>query len=90
MRDENFEWDDNKAESNFRKHGITFEMARAAFDDPDSIDREDPDPDEGRVSRICRYGPKILVIVWTERSDRVRIISARLASTHEQRDYIRQ
>jgi len=46
MRDDEFEWDDRKAARNFRDHGITFEMARLAFHDPDCINREDPDPDE--------------------------------------------
>jgi uncharacterized DUF497 family protein len=33
MRDDEFEWDDRKAARNFREHGITFEMARLAFDE---------------------------------------------------------
>ena len=37
MRDDEFEWDDRKAARNFRDHGITFEKARVAFDDPDGI-----------------------------------------------------
>ena len=46
MRDDRFEWDDAKAASNARKHGVTFEAAREAFDDPDGIDELDDDPDE--------------------------------------------
>lgn len=87
MRDDEFEWDDVKAARNFRKHKVTFEQARTAFDDPDSVDRDDPDPDEDRVIRLCKYGDGVLVVVWTDRGDRVRIISARLANNHEHRIY---
>jgi uncharacterized DUF497 family protein len=43
MRDDDFEWDDEKAISNFAKHGVTFEQARAAFDDPNHIEVDSPD-----------------------------------------------
>jgi uncharacterized protein len=87
MRDDEFEWDDDKAASNFDKHKVTFEQARAAFDDPDGIDRDDADPHEERLSRLCRDGQRVFVVVWTERDDRIRIISARRANKHEQRTY---
>ena len=87
MQDDTFEWDDAKAASNFEKHHVTFGHARAAFDDPDSIDRDDPDPHEERSIRLCRDGQRVFVVVWTERNDRIRIISARRANKHEQRTY---
>ena len=90
MRDDEFEWDDDKAARNFRKHGVTFEEARAAFHDPDSINEDDPHPDEVRFKRLCRRGQQVFVVVWTERGDRIRIISARPASKHEQRIYFQQ
>jgi uncharacterized DUF497 family protein len=80
MRDHEFEWDDRKAARNFRDHHVTFETARLAFDDADCINREDPDPDEERFSRLCRLGHRIFVVVWTLRGSRVRIISARPAN----------
>ena len=46
-------------------------MARMAFDDPDSFDRDDPDPDEERFSRLCRLDDRIFVVVWTNRGKRV-------------------
>ena len=52
MRDGCFEWDDRKADSNLRKHGVSFEDARLAFDDPDGFDEEDDDPDEERWKRV--------------------------------------
>jgi uncharacterized protein len=90
MRDDEFEWDDRKAATNFDKHLVTFEQARAAFCDPDAINEDDPDPDEVRFIRLCRLDQEVFVVVWTERGDRIRIISARLANKHEQRTYFRR
>ena len=90
MRDDEFEWDDRKAARNFRDHGVTFETARLAFDDPDSFGRDDPDPDEERFSRLCRLDHRIFVVVWTNRGKRARIISARPATKHEQEAYFRR
>jgi uncharacterized DUF497 family protein len=63
MRDDEFEWDDAKAKRNFRDHGITFELAKAAFSDPDCIDEDDPDPNEERLSRLCRLDQQVFVVV---------------------------
>ena len=90
MRDDEFEWDDRKAARNFRDHGVTFETARLAFNDPDGIDEDDPDPDEKRYNRLCGLGQRVWVVVYTERGNRIRIISARPANKHEQRTYFRQ
>ena len=46
MSDMDFEWDDAKAARNAAKHGVSFEIAREAFDDPNSIEEADPEPDE--------------------------------------------
>lgn len=43
----NFEWDENKAEANVRKHGVSFEEAKTVFDDPLYIDFYDPDHSDG-------------------------------------------
>ena len=90
MRDDEFEWHDKKAASNLREYGVAFEQARASFYDPDCINREDPDPDEERYSRLCRLDDRVFVVVWTQRGNRVRIISARPATKHEQQAYFRQ
>jgi uncharacterized protein len=90
MRDDEFEWDDRKAEENPRKHGVSFEHARAAFHDPDGIDEDDPDPHEKRFSRLCRLNREVFVVVYTERGKRARILSARVATKHEQRNYFEQ
>ena len=90
MQDDRFEWDDVKAESNWLKHGVTFEAARIAFDDPYAIDEMDTDSDEERWRRICRAPSGLLVVIHTERHHRNRIISARKANRHEQDTYHRQ
>jgi uncharacterized DUF497 family protein len=63
MRDDDFEWDDEKAASNFAKHGVIFEQARAAFDDPNHIELDDPDLHEVRFNRLCRYGQHIFMVL---------------------------
>ena len=89
MRDDRFEWDDAKAASNARKHGVTFETAREAFDDPDSVDELDDDPDEERWTLIAMTSRGLLYVVYTDRGSRLRIISAREANRHEQDRYQR-
>jgi uncharacterized protein len=90
MRDDEFEWDDRKAATNERKHDVSFELARAAFWDPLAIDENDPDPDEERYNRLCGFGDSLVVLCYTDRGDRVRIISARKANKHEQYIYQNQ
>jgi uncharacterized protein len=83
MLDDKFEWDDSKAASNLAKHGVSFELARAAYDDPLAIDEEDPDPDEERFNRLCSFDVTLVVVCYADRGDRIRIISARKANKHE-------
>jgi uncharacterized DUF497 family protein len=87
MRDDRFEWDDAKATSNRRKHGLTFEQARDAFDDPNALDEPDDDADEERWLRTAATPAGLIRVVYTERSGRIRIISARKATSHEQDRY---
>jgi uncharacterized protein len=92
MRDDEFEWDDNKATTNERDHGVTFDLARQAFEtDDDWFEFDDPDPDEAGFNRLCAVRiddvEVILHITCTERGRRIRIISAREALSHEQRTY---
>ncbi len=85
-----FEWDPEKASSNVRKHGVTFNEAATVFGDPLAITFADPDHsmDENRyltfgISRLDR----LLVVSHTERRGRVRIINARLMTRQERRIY---
>lgn len=92
MIDEDFEWDDEKATSNAEKHGVTFEQALSVFSDPFAIelldDRENYNED--RYILIGMAAVTLLVIVYTERNDKNRIISARRAEANERRFYHEQ
>lgn len=86
----NFEWDPKKAETNLGKHGVSFTEASTAFGDPLSLNMADPDHSEHEHRFIVlglsdRY--RLLVVSYTERPPRTRIISARLATRHERRLY---
>ncbi len=86
----NFEWDNKKAKSNFVKHGISFEEASTAFGDNLSITIEDPlhSNNENRLVLIGKsISCKTLVVVHLEKTDSIRIISARKATTKEYKFY---
>ena len=89
MRDDEFEWDDRKARSNLRKHGIDFVDARYVFMDDDRIDGIDDSMDYGedRSLAIGLVNGRVLAVVYTIRGDRIRIISARKADRHEEQEY---
>ncbi len=86
-----FEWDAEKARVNYRKHGIGFETATEVFDDPfavEMIDELSGDHGEERSLIIgLTKGHLILTVVYTERGDSIRIISARRATKAERDDY---
>lgn len=86
----NFEWDPNKAAANLEKHGVSFEEASTAFGDPLSLTVGDPghSDDEQRFILLgLSFQGRLLVVAHTDRGDVVRIISARLATRRERRDY---
>ena len=86
-----FEWDDKKAERNALKHGISFEMAAFAFDDPYALTLEDEkhSAHEQRQWLIGDSGKKVLIVVFTMRppGGNIRIVSARRANRRERRMY---
>lgn len=85
-----FEWDDLKARKNALKHGITFFVAAAAFDDPFYFIMDDSkhSSHEPRQWLIGDCGSGILVVVFTLRPpNKIRIITARRASRNERRTY---
>ena len=85
-----FEWDEAKAEQNLGKHGITFEEARTIFGDPFSMTIADPkhSADENRYVDIGTSATgRMLVVVYTERGGRIRIISCRRATRTERKAY---
>ena len=85
-----FEWDDKKAETNLRKHNISFEEASTVFGDDLSITIEDPlhSQDENRYILIGQsVHSRTLVVIHLEKTDSIRIISARRATKKEKRFY---
>ena len=91
LGDYKFVWDSDKAEINFKKHKVKFEDAVLVFFDENLIDDFDDlhSEDEDRIKIIGKV-EKILVVIYTERNDRNRIISARFANKQEQEDYYEQ
>jgi uncharacterized protein len=85
-----FEWDGKKAKANFRKHGVSFEEASTAFRDPLSATARDPDHSINE-DRFVTFGVssrgRLLVISHTERGQKIRIISARIATKGEREIY---
>ncbi len=91
MTEIRFEWDPAKAESNEKKHGISFQEAKTVFWDEQGLVLEDPDHRLGE-ERLILLGLsrslRLLVVVHTLRSgDVIRIISARKATRHEAKQY---
>lgn len=86
-----FEWDEDKNQINKAKHKISFEIAALVFDDPQYIEMYDFEhsKEEDRYIAIGKVGD-ILFVVFTERKDAVRLISARLATEKERRLYYDQ
>lgn len=85
-----FEWDESKARTNAAKHDVSFEEASTVFADVRSVTI--PDPAHSQVEdRFVVLGQshrrRLLVVVHTERGDRIRLISARRASRTERKHY---
>ena len=85
-----FEWDVAKAKLNLKNHGISFDEATAVFRDTLSVTITDPDhsDSENRFIDIgMSHRGQLLVVSYTERRDRIRIISARLPTPAERKSY---
>ena len=85
-----FEWDKNKAKANLSNHEVSFDEAKTVFADLLYIDFYDPDhsDDEDRyiiIGKSQRH--RILIVSYTERDNKVRLISARKATRKEREDY---
>lgn len=85
-----FEWDNNKNEHNFIKHGVDFSDAAKVFLDEKRITRENTRKDyrERRYQTIGMLNQVIMFVVYTWRSERLRLISARRAHKNERKIYI--
>lgn len=88
MNRDGFEWDD----ANYVKHGVSFDRARLVFSDPFGVAEFDDRYEYGEdgFTRVGRVEATLLFVSYTERGDRIRIISARRATKHEQDDYHQQ
>lgn len=86
----NFEWEETKAATNLRKHKVSFEEASTVFEDDLSLTGRDPDHSLGE-HRFITFGRSaanhVLAVSHTERSGKIRIISARPATRAERRIY---
>ena len=91
LGDLKFEWDSEKAAINWKKHKIKFEDATLVFLDENKIDDYDEfhSDDEERIKIIGRV-KEILTVIYTERGDVNRIISARQATKREEALYYEQ
>ena len=90
MTDLHFTWDPTKEASNRRKHGVSFDEASTLF--RNLLATVLPDPTHSRrEERLLIIGHsaagRLLLVVFTERADRIRIISARETSARERREY---
>jgi uncharacterized protein len=84
-----FEWDASKAKLNYLKHRVRFEEAVPVYRDPAAKLFDDPDHSdtEDRMILIGHSGNRLLVVSFTERHGRIRLISARRAAPREREDY---
>src|SRR3989442_1486117 len=99
---ENFEWDEDKAEKNFKKHGVSFDDAALVLSDEDGDtfhveEHDDRHTEEDRYVTTASYPDDrgiVLVIAWTDRSTEdakiTRIISARAATRGERIRYVKE
>jgi uncharacterized DUF497 family protein len=94
----NFDWDNNKNQSNIAKHGISFEEAIAIFDDPNILNYEDTrfNYEEtrfvsiGQIILVTQEKTVSIVVIHTQRNQTIRLISARKANERERKRYERQ
>ena len=85
-----FEWDPQKAAANLAKHTVSFEDAATVFGDPLGRIKSDPrhSVEEERLVLLCRSQTKhLLAVMYVDRGEAIRIISARRATRRERRNY---
>jgi hypothetical protein len=85
-----FEWDETKAASNLRKHKISFEEASTVFADDLALSGRDPDhsiEEHRHITFGMSNKDRLLAVAHTDRGNKIRIISARLATRPERKMY---
>ena len=86
----NFAWDHTKAARNLRKHHVSFQEAQSVFDDPLAANFEDNEHSDSEVREfIVGHSDqnRLLLVCFTERSEGIRLISARRVTHLERQDY---
>ena len=85
-----FEWDPAKAAANLRQRGVSFEEAATVFLDPLAKIHDDPDHSASELRDIIvghSVQGRLLVVSFTDRGSKIRLISARPTTRHERHDY---
>ncbi len=84
-----YSWDEHKAASNSRKHGVDFADAVIALEDDLALTVSDDGSEDEERYLTLGTDPlgRLLVVVWTEFDTEIRVISARKATRHERRQY---
>lgn len=82
MQDDKFEWDEEKSDSNLRKHKLSFDTASRIFGDPDLLDEIDETMEYGedRYKVVGMIETRMVAVIYTIRDGRTRLISARKAT----------
>lgn len=85
-----FEWDEEKAKANLKRHKVSFEEAKTVFNDPFLLTFPDPEHSKGE-QRYINIGVsskgRVLIAIHTEREGNTRLISCRKATPSERRTY---
>jgi uncharacterized DUF497 family protein len=85
-----YEWDPRKAQTNRRKHGVSFEEAASVFQDARAFTFDDPDHSEDELREITigvSTRGRVLFLSHCDRDGRIRIVSARRATPNERKQY---
>jgi uncharacterized protein len=83
-----YEWDPSKAKANLKKHGVDFADAVAVFSDSLALTITDESDEEARFATLGSDSlGRVLVVIYTWRGDRIRVISARKATVRERKQY---
>ena len=85
-----FEWDKDKARKNLKKHGVSFEEASTVFGDPLALTIPDllhSEEEDRSITLGQSHRRRLVVVAATDRGDKIRIISARVATRRERKDY---
>jgi len=85
-----FEWDPAKAAANFKAHGVSFEEAVTVFQDPLAKVHSDPDHSQSERREILighSAQARLLLVAFTDRQGKIRLISARRVTRRERREY---